>query len=107
MFRWDATVEQSWLSMFRFIEFWMGLVYMEPEKIDLTLGNIVQDPRLPGGAIDTEHIIDSSKGGAQGKEKSQREILAEMMSDTSGLEIPNTSDNDKIGIKEGRPPWLK
>ena len=100
-------MEQAWLSLFRFIEFWMGLVYIEPDRMDLTLGNIVKDPRLPGGAIDTEHINDSSRGGARENTKTQREILAEMMSDTTGLSIPNNSDNDKIDWKEGRPPWLR
>ena len=107
LFRWDASVEQAWLSLFRFIEFWMGLVYIESDQIDSTLGSIVKDPRLPGGAIDTEHVNDSSRGGAKANSKTQREILAEMMSDTTGLAIPSNSENDKIDCKEGRPPWLK
>lgn len=100
-------MEQAWLSLFRFIEFWMGLVYIEPDRMDLTLLNIVKDPRLPGGAIDTEHINYNSRGGARENTKTQREILAEMMSDTTGLYIPNNSDKDKIDWNEGRPPWLR
>ena len=34
----------------------MGITYIEPDKVDSTLKNIVRDPRLPGGDIDTEYV---------------------------------------------------
>ena len=106
-FRWNAVVEKAWLSLFRFIEFWMGLSYMDPDTIDSTLANIVKDPRLPGGVVDTEYVNGSSSGGPMCAKKSEREILADMMSDTSGMEQTNTPEPDRIDSHDCRPPWLK
>ena len=100
-------VEKAWLGLFRFIEFWMGLSYMEPDTIDSTLASIVKDPRLPGGAVDTEYINGSSSGGPICEKKSEREILADMMSDTSGMEQTNSPEQDRVDIHDCRPPWLK
>ena len=106
LFRWDAMVERAWLSLFRFIEFWMGLSYMEPDGIDSTLASIVKDPRLPGGAVDTEYISGHSKGAANEPKPSERQILANMMSDTPELATSNHTEQDKVDMKEGIPPWL-
>ena len=63
--RWDESVEKGWLSLFRFIEFWMGLPYISPNEVSSTLGRITEDPRLPGGDIDTEYVYEQSSGGAK------------------------------------------
>ena len=79
----------------------MGLSYIELEKVHLTLEQIKEDPRLPGGQIDTEYIKDQSRGGA----KSRREILAEMM-----VGEPETTSNNadgKIDENNSLPQWLR
>lgn len=90
-------MEKAWLSLFRFIEFWMGLSYIEVDKIHMTLEEIKEDPRLPGGQIDTEYVKGKSTGGV----KSSREVLAEMMAG----EPETTLDivNDKTEVKESLP----
>jgi len=98
---WDASVEKAWLSLFRFVEFWMGLSYTEPDKVHITLAKIKIDSRLPGGQIDTEYVNEYSRGGA----KSRREVLAEMMAaepDDSSDSTNHTHD----GISN-LPQWLR
>ncbi len=79
----------------------MGLSYIEVDKIHITLENIKEESRLPGGNIDTEYVKEKSQGGA----KSRREVLAEMMAD----DPETTSDiaNDKPDVKCSLPQWLQ
>ena len=45
-------MEKAWLSLFRFVEFFMGLSYIDADKVHITLEKIKVDHRLPGGQID-------------------------------------------------------
>ena len=100
-FRWDSSVEKAWLSLFRFIEFWMGLSYTETDKVHQTLESIKEDPRLPGGQIDTEFVLEES----QGRPKTRREVLAEMMA----AEPESSSDKSdyRIEVEKTLPQWLQ
>ena len=86
--------------MFRFIEFWMGLPYIKPNKIDSTLDEMKEDPRLPGGQIDTEYVKDQSSGGACQIGKYATE---EGMSQASSR---NSSNDGQYRVSDGRPHWL-
>ena len=96
-------MEKAWLALFRFIEFWMGLPYIEPDNVHATLREIKEDTRLPGGQIDTEYINEPSSGGAT----SRREVLAMMMSDQPDTLPSATSDETKSHLYDSRPKWLK
>ena len=58
-------MENAWLSLFRFIEFWMGIPYINPTEIYSSLERITEDLRLPGGQIDTEYVATPSSRRAQ------------------------------------------
>ena len=90
------------MSLFRFIEFWMGLPYIEIEKVHLTLDQIKEDPRLPGGQIDTEYFKDESSSGGV---KSAREVLAEMM--VGAPETTSNNADDKLHVNNSVPKWLR
>ena len=92
--RWDTSVENAWLSLFRLIEFWMGIPYMEPNEVDSTLQTIVQDPRLPGGHIDTEYVHEISTE----EDKNKREGV-------NGAEGFCSSSQGTTA--EDVPPWLR
>ena len=55
-------MENAWLALFRFIDFWLGLPYLERSEVEIKLMEIKQDPRLPGGDIDTEYVTEVSQG---------------------------------------------
>ena len=46
MFRWEVSSQQAWLSLFRFIDFWMGLPYLEVNSIFPTLDKPYQSIAL-------------------------------------------------------------
>ena len=94
-------MEKAWLSLFRYIEFWMGLSYIEADEVHITLEMIKEDPRLPGGHIDTEFVNEQSRGGA----KSRRQVLAEMMA--AGLDSTSDGSNDKLEVNDTLPKWLQ
>jgi len=57
---WNPSIEKAWLSMFRFIEFWMGICYIKPNELDVTLtksiesscqSQIPNDTKLDNGEI--------------------------------------------------------
>ena len=101
--RWDQSVEQAWLSLFRFIEFWMGLSYMEPSQIETTLKAIEGDPRLPGGSIDTEYVGASSAGGVDEIPPSSINTLAEGEENSQ----PETKSDAKAVTIEGELHWIQ
>jgi len=39
---WSPSIEKAWLSMFRFIEFWMGICYVKPNEVDTTLTKSIE-----------------------------------------------------------------
>ena len=41
-FSWNPSIEKAWLSMFRFIEFWMGICYIKPNEVDTTLTKSIE-----------------------------------------------------------------
>ena len=91
--RWSAPVEKAWLSLFRFIEFWMGIPYMQPNELDSTLGKVMHDPRLPGGHIDTEYIHEISMERAD-------DITEEVIREEE-------TGSSQSNLNEDLPPWLK
>ena len=96
-------MERAWLSLFRFIEFWMGLPYTEPNQVDATLMAIKEDPRLPGGSIDTEYVTEKSTRGVNEMGSPTGEMLLEE-GGKSSLACP---DGAKAIITEGSPHWVK
>ena len=98
---WNSAAEHAWLSIFRFIEFWMGLPYIKPNKIDSTLDEMKEDPRLPGGQIDTEYVTEESSGGAcqTGKHATEENKSEEACSF-------NSSNDSQSRVSDGRPHWL-
>ena len=95
--RWDESVEKAWLSLFRFIEFWMGLPYINPNEVSSTLSGITEDPRLPGGDIDTEYVDEKSSGGAEDRAEEAK----------NGDVNHGQSNRRKTGLDDALPEWLK
>ena len=75
----------------------MGIPYIEPDKVDSTLKNIVHDPRLPGGDIDTEYVDRISPISiGEGEHTTEGGNGAEEFSSSH----PGTTN-------ENVPPWLR
>ena len=80
----------------------MGFPYIETNKLDFTLSKIKNDPRLPGGQIDTEYVKGTSNVGTgpignDSTEGDEHRKASVMSSDTS----------DHTTEKDGIPQWLQ
>ena len=79
----------------------MGLPYTEADKVHQTLERIKEDPRLPGGQIDTEFVLEESRG----KPKTRREVLAEMMA--AEPESSLDESDYRMNLEKTLPQWLQ
>ena len=79
----------------------MGLPYIEPNKIDLTLREMKHDPRLPGGKIDTEYVKGNSSGVAA---QIREDAVEEDVTRKSNLD---STSKDETEAKNGLPQWLQ
>ena len=80
----------------------MGFPYIETNKIDFTLSEIKNDPRLPGGQIDTEYVKETSNVGTGpiGDDSTEED-------DYRKASVNSSNTSDHMTENDGLPQWLQ
>ena len=84
-FSWNPSIEKAWLSMFRFIEFWMGICYVKPNEVDTTLTKSIESSCPSQIPTDTKQDNDEINHS----------------NNEANVALPHVSSQDML------PPWLQ